>query len=442
MAPRVESYSEKVKRLARGLDLSAPEMQDEQVPFDVYKELRETDPVKWTGKMGGRTGQRQAGSWFVTRYQDLAAIFRDDESFTSTQFTAGGVPGPVPKEHVAFEDIDPLIVAMQSQKIPIGLDPPDFFTYRPLLNPLFSPAKAKSLDVQSREIANHLLDEVVDGGRIDVYSQFAKPLPAILTCRILGLPEEDWQIYAVSHVETAGYAGGRDASPGEIIARVVPSVESQMAMLSLANQRRKDPQDDVITAVAHMKVNGELLNFYELGAITSVLLSGGLHTTTLAIESAVAYLGRNTHLQRWLIDDPARIRTFAEEVLRMWPPIHTFFRNAKRDVVIGDKLIKEGDPVLLCIASANRDASEFPNPDEFIADRQPNRHITFAVGIHRCLGSSLARVMLTTAIEEMLKRMPGFVIEEESTKIPPMVDTGSSHFQGRALVATFRGAVK
>jgi cytochrome P450 len=431
-----ETLDQRVKRLAANLDFASPELLDESLPFLVYNEIRETAPVLRLGTMGGYLGSFASNSWFVTRYADVVRVFRDDYHFTSSQISAGGVPGPVPKDECPFDQIDPLVVAKNSQKIPLTLDPPEFFAYRSLLNPLLSPGQAKSLEGDTRQIANKLLDGSTTGGRIDIHKTLAKPLPAIMTCRILGLPEENWDSYLISHGDTSGYdTEGGEGTPEQILARVMPSIEAQMALLEMANRRRSDPRDDMITKVAHLAIDGRRLGFYEVGAILSELLAGGLHTTTMAIESAAAFLGRNPEQQRMLAADPARIPAFAEEVLRMWPPLPTFTRSAKLDAEVGGQLIKAGDSLILGLASANRDPREFPEPDAFTADRYPNRHLTFTVGIHRCIGSSLARMQLRVAIETLLARVPDFTLDEDNVRIPPMND--GAFGPDRALVASF-----
>jgi cytochrome P450 len=194
-------------------------------------------------------------------------------------------------------------------------------------------------------------------------------------------------------------------------------------MLKLADQRRREPRDDIITAVAHLTADGgRLLNYYELGAVLSILLSGGVHTTTLAIESALAYIGRTPGMHEQLRDSPELVKPFCEEVLRMWPPLQTFFRKARKDVVINGQQISAGDGILLGIGSANRDPEEFPDPDVFVLERHPNRHMTFAVGIHRCLGSNLARQELLVTVRETIRQLPAFTVDEADTEISLHVD--------------------
>lgn len=420
-----------VAQLVERLDLNSPALHDEQLPFEVYRGLRATQPVKRVEPRG-----RPAAEWFVSRYRNVVAVFQDNENFTSEEMTAGGIPGPISTAPVSLDDVDPYIVATHSQKIPLALDPPEFSVYRPLLNPLFSPGQARKTEWASREIAGRLIDPINGCAAAEFHHELAKPLPAMLICRLLGLPEQEWERFAITTPESLAYFA-MEQTPETVMGRVIPSLDAQMTMLRLADERRRDPQEDIITAVAHLTVDGRLLNFYELGAILSVLLSGGVHTTTLAIEAALAYLGRNPAVHDELAQHPERVKPFCEEILRMWPPLHLFFRKAKRDVAVGGQPIAAGDTLILGLASANRDPDEFPDPDTFRIGRHPNRHITFAVGIHRCLGSSLARQELLVTIEEVLRRLPPFTIDESCTSIPAMLET--VHDPTRRLTALFAG---
>jgi cytochrome P450 len=196
-------------------------------------------------------------------------------------------------------------------------------------------------------------------------------------------------------------------------------VPGMMAMLEVAEERRREPKNDVISELVKISVTDRALNAYELGAMLSILLSGGTETTTSALGSAFVYLGRNPALRARLAADPTAIPAFAEEVLRMWPPLMTFFRMVKKHRVLGGQQLVPGEMIYLGLAAANRDPDAFDNPNDFQPDRYPNRHVTFTVGVHRCVGSTLARLELRIGIEEVLRRMPDYQLVEDKVQLMP-----------------------
>ena len=419
--PAVESTSAVATELADRLDLSRPELLNEPVLSEVYRQLRQRAPIKRVEPKGRYAGDRTW--WFLSRYADVRRVFNDDDTFTSNDNTSGGIPGPIDTSPIAFEDVDPYIVATHSQKIPMALDPPEFSPYRRLLNPLFSPGQAKRTESITQKIANDLLDGLKNRERSELHHEFAKPLPAMVICSLLGLPVGEWERWAITSPNVVLPRNATTTDRDAVMNRVVPSLDAQMTMLKLAEERRREPREDIITAVAHMTADGgRLLNYYELGAVLSILLSGGVHTTTLAIESALAYVGRTAGIHRRLSASPELVRPFCEEVLRMWPPLQAFYRKARKDVVIDGVQISAGDGILLGMGSANRDPEEFPDPDDFVLERHPNRHLTFALGIHRCLGSNLARQELFVAVNETIRQLPAFTVDEEKTEINLRVD--------------------
>ena len=196
-----------------------------------------------------------------------------------------------------------------------------------------------------------------------------------------------------------------------------------MAMIDIAEKRRRSPKEDIISELVGMSLDGRRLSVYELGAMLSILLSGGTETTTSALGSALVYLGRNPALRTVLAADPSRIPSFAEEVFRMWPPLMTFFRTVKKRFSLHGHHLLPGEIMYLAIAGANRDPEHFESPNEFRYDRTPNRHVTFTVGLHRCLGSTLARLEMRVAIEEVLKRIPEYELREADVELLPHFPT-------------------
>jgi cytochrome P450 len=390
-----------VRRFVERFDHHDPEFADEEIPFAVYAALRRERPVAWTDAHGG--------FWVVSRYADVARVARDDLTFSSARGIT--IPHPVPP-------VEGLPPDQQLRMIPIDVDPPQFFAYRKLVDPLFSPARLPHQEPDVREIVGRLIDAFIAKGRCDLHEDFAKPLPGILTVRILGLPEADWRRYA-EPFHAAIHAKPEQAAAG---ARDF-YLDNARAMLAVAAERRSEPRKDVLSALASATLEGRPLRDLEIFGIANLILVGGVETTTNAMGSAFVYLSRHPELRQRLIESPGLLPGAVEEFLRVFAPVQGLARTAMRDCEIAGQRIREGERVLMLWASANRDEAEFPAPDDVIVDRHPNRHLTFGVGNHRCLGSNLARLEFRIALEELLRRIPDFRVDEAGLRVQPDVGT-------------------
>jgi cytochrome P450 len=409
--------------LTENFNISNPGMMDHpDRPFEVYDLLRRTCPVKRVENQG-RVGGSDASGWLLTRYEDIWDVLRDDEHFSSVGIMGHSEDETIPTKDVRFDEIDAREMARMAQRIPMLLDPPGFVPYRRLMTPLLSPQKLIAREKDVRALVNSLIDDFIETGACNFHEHLNKPLPGILTCQLLGIPTERWRFFAdpideFLHKEGANAFRTRSPSYEESpFARM--QVPGMMGMLEIVEQRRREPKDDIISELANASIDGRPLNFYELGAMLSILLSGGTETTTSALGSAFIYLGRHKDLRERLCLNPAGIPAFVEEVLRMWPPLMSFWRKVKKSREVNGTMLEEGEMVYLALCSANRDPEEFENPQEFRADRTPNRHVTFTVGVHRCVGSTLARAELRLAIEEVLRRLPDYELDEAALQMNP-----------------------
>jgi cytochrome P450 len=415
--------STQLLELVENFNASNPGMMDHpDRPFEVYDILRKTCPVKRVENQG-RVGGSAASGWLLTRYADIWDVLRDDEHFTSVGIMGHSDDETIPMNDVSFDEIDAREMARMAQRIPMLLDPPGFIPYRRLMTPLLSPQKLIAREKDVRALVNSLIDDFIETGTCDLHDQLNKPLPGILTCQLLGIPTEQWRFYADpidEFLQKHGAEAFRVESPtyeDSPFARM--QVPGMMGMLEIVEQRRREPKNDIISELANASVDGRPLNFYELGAMLSILLSGGTETTTSALGSAFIYLGRHNDLRERLRTNPAEIPAFVEEVLRMWPPLMSFWRKVKKPREVNGTRMAEGEMVYLALCSANRDPDQFENPQEFQADRTPNRHVTFTVGVHRCVGSTLARAELRLAIEEILRRLPDYELNESELQMNP-----------------------
>ncbi len=415
--------SEILQDLAENYSIGRPEMAEHpNRPFEVYDILRRSSPVKRVENQP-RIGGPDASGWLLTRYEDVWDVFSDDEHFSSIGLMGHSEDNSIPTGAIALDDVDPRVMARMAQRIPMLMDPPEFLPYRRMMTPLLSPQRLAVREQYTRHLVNQLIDDFIETGACDFHSQLNKPLPGILTCELLGLPIDQWRYYAdpiddFLHREGPSALMAKSESY-EDSAFAKMQVPGMMGMLRVAEERRREPRSDIISELVKNTHEGRELNAYELGAMLSILLSGGTETTTSALGSALIYLGRNPELRAQLGGDSNAVPAFVEEVLRMWPPLMTFFRVVKKRRELGDKMLEPGEIMYLCLASANRDPEEFDEPNKFCPDRQPNRHVTFTVGVHRCVGSTLARMELRIAIEEVLRRLPDYRLVEEEVVMTP-----------------------
>jgi cytochrome P450 len=355
---------------------------------EIYAGLRGTCPVAHTEAHGGYT--------VLTRYADVERVVKDDATFSSRhEVTEGsiwqGITLPSP----------PML------SIPIEMDPPEYTPYRKVLNPWFSPARSKSYEPFTRSVTTALIDEVIETGRVDFIEQLASPVPALLTAQLLGVPLADWRLYAdAAHtiVFTPPESPEFPAALEKMLGVVGKCFETVVA-------RREEQQDDLISLFVTMDVDGAKLSDETVIGMCNLIIAGGNDTTTSLLANAFAWLSAHPEQKQWLIEDPARIGPAGEEFLRFYTPTQALARTVTTDVEIGGHRLTRGDRVLMSFASANRDPEVFDRPEEIVLDRWPNKHQAFGLGLHRCLGSNLTRVEFRVVLEEVLRRLPDFVVD-------------------------------
>ncbi len=365
---------EKAKGLARdfthhdeGLD----------VAFDVYRELRERCPIGHSEHYGG--------FWFVTRFEDIHRIEQDWKTFAVS-------PGMLlpPMGHVR-------------PGIPIDIDPPMHTKYRKLMLPAFTPQQIDAMEPMVRRVARELLDDIGDAPQFDASKHFAVPLPMLVFCELAGLPVEDAEklddwINRIFYVRTHDYADTERAA-AETCAYLAAHLEA----------RRGEPaRDDLLGRLLTAEIDGRPLSAEQLVDYGFVLLTAGLDTTAWVIRSGLWHLAQHPEDRARLVAAPELVATAVEEFLRTLSSVQAMARTARRDVELDGGHVREGERVLIVFGAGNRDEAKFPEGDRIVVDRQPNPHMAFGVGIHRCLGSNLARRELRVALEEFLSRYPDF----------------------------------
>ena len=344
-------------------------------PYPIWAELRGTCPIAHT--------DRYKGVYFPTRYEDVRAVAYDTEHFSSRRIIVRETPPPrIPAP-------------------PITSDPPGHRADKNLLLPAFTPDRIKQHEPRARAISNALIDRFADKDGCDAAVDYAQELPVRMIAHMMGLPEDAGELFRkwIHEILVAGIT--QPAVLMKAIEETTTYFNGQIA------RRIREPGDDLISYLAAVRVDGQpLAPEHILGSLRLILVAG-IDTTWSAIGSCFWHLARHPEDRRRLVADPALIPTAVEEFLRAYAPV-TMAREVVKETTVGGCPFKEKQMVLLSFPAANRDPKMFPDADRVVIDRKENRHAAFGLGIHRCIGSNLARMEITVALQEWLKRIPEF----------------------------------
>jgi cytochrome P450 len=320
------------------------------------------------------------GFWVVTKYDQVLAVAQDWETFSS----AFGLTVPVA----------PIAV----RNLPVEIDPPRQRIFKRLINPFFTPAAVAPWEGRTRALVTRLIDGFVEAGRCDFMADFARPYPALSFFDVaINAPVDD--------VEKVAYLASKSGTPNDPEAAACWAGLSEWINGFIDQRRRQAARGDVVDAIINAEVEGRPITQEEIIGTVQLLILGGLETTAGALGSMMIRFCEQPEIADRLRQDPELISGSIEELLRLDGPFISIGRTARRDTEIGGHLIKEGEKVIIYWASADRDDSEFPCPDDFDLERKANRHLAFGAGPHRCAGSNLARLNLRVALEEILPRL-------------------------------------
>jgi cytochrome P450 len=353
-------------------------------PYAVYDQLRAECPIAHT--------DRYHGVWIPTRYDDLAAIAHDHARFSSRT--------------VLITDRAESPTDLGFHAPPITEDPPYHTDIRRLLLPEFSPGVVAAYEPITKAMANDLIDGFIDAGGCDAAADYAQHVPVKVITRMLGIPDSDhaqFRDWIHRLIEESPLAGDTTFDAiFEIGGYLAGHIENH----------RTTRRDDIITHLLEARLpDGRTLEDREILGVCILLLLAGIDTTWSAIGSSLLHLAAHPHDRRRLIDEPGLIHSATEEFLRAFAPV-TMAREVVEDTVIGGCPMRKGERVLLPFPAGNRDPEAFEQPDQVIIDRAVNRHFAFGVGIHRCLGSNLARMELRVTIQTWLERIPEFTVTD------------------------------
>ncbi|WP_414578851.1 cytochrome P450 [Anabaena sp. CCY 9402-a] len=359
-----------------------------QDPYPTYHRLRETDPVH----------QNLLNAWVLTRYEDVRTVLRDPRFCVDKLATRLRN-----KSNYLTQQKDLDTLADVTGKWLIYLDPPDHTRLRKLVGKAFSPSVIDPLRPYIQGIVDQLLDKVQHQGNMEVIADLAAPLPVKVIAKMLGVPDQDCpQLHQWSNDLSRILDPLLPLQTYEHLNQIV--LEFAEYFRAIFAERRKSPQEDLISALIEARDQGDKLSEVEMLSTCILLFIAGEETTVNTIGNGILALLRHPEQLEKLRQEPTIIQSAVEEILRYDSPVQYAQRIATEDVEIGGKLIKVGDKVVACLGAANRDPAQFIDPDRLNLTRSDNRHMAFIDGTHTCLGGALARLNSQIAINTFAQR--------------------------------------
>ena len=353
---------------------------------EVWDELRERCPVAHSPRYGG--------TWLPVRHEDVSAIAYDTEHFSS--------------EDVVVKRIKPTGESRPyGGAPPITSDPPFHHHARRVLLPAFAPPKIAAMEAETRAFCHGLIDKMGDADLIDAADQYAKHIPPAVIAHMLDLPLADGEIFReFIHTALEGIAEDQEV-------RQAGWHKLDEYLDRRISERTANLGDDLLSFLLTTELGGQRLLPEHVRGTVALLLIAGIDTTWSAIGSTLWHFAKTPGDLARLVREPELLSTAVEEMLRAYAPV-TMARVVAKDVEIGGCPMKEGDWVLLPFPAANRDPQAFERADEVVIDREINRHLAFGLGIHRCVGSNLARMEVRIALEVFVERFPEFELADAS----------------------------
>lgn len=370
-------------------------------PYPIYDRMRADGPV---------TFRRLYNQWFVTGHDEAKEILASPDVIVSPQRELMLSISPYTKLNAHGRSFIDHILLL--------IDPPDHTRLRRLVSRAFSPRQIARVEDDVEVLANRLIDEMLsasgpEGRPIEVVEAFTGPLPINVICQLLGVPEERWgwakevseQISAVGNL----FAGFDPDECGEAFTAM------WHYFLGLAEERRKDPRDDLITALAATGEDGDRLNDDELVGMIGLLMFAGHETTSGLLGNSIIALANNPEQRRLIRKKPELWENAVEELLRWDTPLQSDVRAAARDLTLGEQRIKKGQAILIMPGAANRDPNFYDDPNVLRLDRDDPQPVSFGHGMHHCLGHALARMETKVAMHAFIDRLGDYTVDDSQT---------------------------
>ncbi|ALZ61632.1 Cytochrome P450 107B1 [Bacillus cereus] len=380
-----------------GINLASAQFKEDA--YEIYKESRKKQPILFVNQV--EIGKE----WLITRYEDALPLLKDnrlkkDWTNVFSQDTKN--------MYLSVDNSDHLTTHM------LNSDPPNHSRLRSLVQKAFTPKMIAQLDGRIQRIADDLISNIERKGTLNLVDDYSFPLPIIVISEMLGIPKEDQAKFRIwSHAVIAS-----PETPEEIKETEKQLSEFITYLQYLVDIKRKEPKEDLVSALILAESEGHKLSARELYSMIMLLIVAGHETTVNLITNTVLALLENPNQLQLLKDNPKLIDSAIEEGLRYYSPVEvTTARWAAEPFQIHHQTIQKGDMVIIALASANRDETVFENPEIFNITRENNRHIAFGHGSHFCLGAPLARLEAKIAITTLFNRMPELQIKGNREEI-------------------------
>lgn len=372
------------------IDLSNPEIQ--RCPFGAYKQLRDEAPVY---------RMPDTGMYVISRYEDICEIVRDPDRFSMA----------VPMDFLFKTDAAKQYYRDHGypRRTPLSSDPPYHTEFRDLLEPFFTAGRIRQWEPRLRELIGDLAANIETADPVDFVASFCFPLPMSVMTVLLGLPLEDHKILKHwTDVWVLPFSHG--LTPEQEMYVAEEGIKLQRYLLDAFERKRREPADDLLTILVQTRrPDGSPLTVQEMLGFAEQAVVGANETTQNGLAMAMKELIENPEVEARLHAEPAKIRTFVEECLRLQSPTAGMYRVTTQDVEMHGVTIPKGTIVHLRFAAGNRDERHFPNPDKLDLDRRnAASHLAFSQAIHHCLGAPLARLEINLAFEILLSRRQHF----------------------------------
>jgi cholest-4-en-3-one 26-monooxygenase len=379
-----------------GIDLTDLDRFQRGEHHEMFRRLRAEEPVAWHDLPDGK------GFWNVVTHPDVTLVNRDSGLFSSEKENVVGFynPDELPEQGGDLRGVMLLVT-----------DPPKHTRYRKLVNKGFTPRMIGLLEQYLEHRTTRIIDEVIETGSCDFVTDLAAELPLQAIAEIMGVPQEDrkllfdWSNRMIG-IDDPEYGGTED--------NMTAMTELYMYVNQLAQQRKVDPRDDIVTKLINSEIDGDKLSDAEFEFFMLLLTVAGNETTRNTTAWGMHALMQNPDQYKMLVDNPELLNGAVEEVLRWASPVLHFRRTATADTVINGQPIAKDDKIVMWYISANRDENVFADPFRFDITRTPNEHVAFGGGgTHFCLGANLARAELRILFAELLERIPDMKMTAE-----------------------------
>ncbi|WP_375501475.1 cytochrome P450 [uncultured Jatrophihabitans sp.] len=371
---------------------------------ETFRRLRAEAPVSWHLPIEASLPpeeHKQAGFWAVTKAEDITFVSKHHELFSSS---------------LGSTALHPYESQSEQRSVILEMDPPIHTAYRKIISSAFTPKAVAKLSTQIEVRAEQIVQNVVGGGSIDFVSEVAAKLPMMTVADLIGIPEHQVEAFAAAGDRLVLLHDPLALPEGVDLNELLGEVFGTLSEIgfALAETRRKEPKDDVMSAIVHADVDGVTFDDRAILSVMMLLSVAGNDTTKQTTTHAMIELAKNPDQRAWLLEDfDARISGAIEEFIRHASPVIAFARTATEDLELGGQRISAGDKVGMFYASGNRDESVFHDPQRFDLSRARSPHVGFGGGgVHYCLGNHVAKAQLRALFQQLLTKLPDIEVGE------------------------------